>query len=216
MNGVHDLGGMHGFGPVAAEPERSEPVFHADWEATVLSSMLGTTRLRQWNVDEFRRNIEQLPPVDYLTFSYYEKWLAALERLVVEHGLVTEQELRTGQVQGPRLDPAQLPAAWEPSFDPPPTMPRFTVGELVRVRNRHPHAHTRAPRYVRGHVGRVEAYVGGEPLPEAASMGRLDVQHLFRVRFEAAELWGEDAVGNDPVYLELWESYLEAAGEGSR
>ena len=111
MNGVHDLGGMHGFGPVAAEPEREEPVFHADWEPMVLSSMLGTTRLRQWNVDEFRRNIEQLPPVDYLRLSYYEKWLAALERLVVEHGLLTEQELATATVQGPRLDPAQIPAA---------------------------------------------------------------------------------------------------------
>ncbi|MCC6434070.1 MAG: nitrile hydratase subunit beta [Acidimicrobiales bacterium] len=213
MNGVHDLGGMHGFGPVAAEPEREEPVFHADWEPMVLSSMLGTTRLRQWNVDEFRRNIEQLPPVDYLRLSYYEKWLAALERLVVEHGLLTEQELATATVQGPRLDPAQIPAAWVPSFDPPSSPPAFAAGEPVRVRNRHPHAHTRVPRYARGHVGIVERHVGGEPLPEDASVGVLTVQHLYRVRFEADELWGEDAVGNDPVYLELWESYLEPVGE---
>ncbi len=215
MNGVHDLGGMHGFGPVRAEPERTEPVFHADWEAMVLSSMLGTTRLRQWNVDEFRRNIEQLPPVDYLRWSYYEKWLASLERLVVEHGLVTEQELRTGRVQGPKVDVARIPPAWEPSFDAPAAPPAFADGAVVRVRNRHPLAHTRAPRYVRGRIGRVECHVGGEPLPEQASEGRLDVQHLYRVRFEARELWGPDAVGNDPVYLELWESYLETAEVGA-
>lgn len=212
MNGVHDLGGMHGFGPVVAEPEDAEPVFHADWEPLVLSSMLGTTRLRQWNVDEFRRNIEQLPPVDYLRLSYYEKWLASLERLVVEHGLLTERELATGTVQGPKLDPARIPAAWVPSFEAPASAPAFRPGGAVRVRNRHPFAHTRVPRYARGHVGTVERHVGGEPLPEDASMGVLNVQHLYLVRFEARELWGEDAVGNDPVYLELWESYLEPVG----
>jgi nitrile hydratase len=211
VNGIHDLGGMHGFGPIQAEPEDREPIYHADWEPAVMASVYGTLSLRQWSLDEFRRNIEQLPPADYLTFSYYEKWLASLERLVVEHGLVTPEEL-AGAV-APADGPVAVPEpAWNPSFEPPAQAPAFTVGQAVRVRNRHPLAHTRAPRYVRGRAGAVLAHVGGEPLPEDASAGVCTVEHLYRVRFEAAELWGPDHAGNDPVHLELWESYLEPLG----
>jgi nitrile hydratase beta subunit len=209
VNGVHDLGGMHGFGPVLAEPEDREPVYHAEWEPVVQATMQGTLSLRQWSLDEFRRNIEQLAPADYLTFSYYEKWLASLERLVVEHGLVTAEEL-AGIAEPSATAPPE--PAWHPTFDPPPSEPAFKTGQVVRVRNRHPSAHTRAPRYIRGHRGTVLAHVGGEPLPEDASAGVCTVEHIYRVRFEATELWGPDAAGNDPVHLELWESYLEPLG----
>jgi nitrile hydratase subunit beta len=206
VNGIHDLGGMSGFGPVDAEPERSEPNFHADWEPAVLSGMFGTLRLGRWSIDEFRLTIESSPPLEYLRRSYYEKWLVALEELVVTHGLVTAEELATGRAAEPVV-PDDDP--WRPSFDPPARPPRFVAGEGVRARNRHPSGHTREPRYVRGRVGTVVRHVGGEPLPEDAARGVCTPEHVYLVRFDAHELWGPDAAGDDAVYLELWESYLE-------
>jgi len=206
MNGIHDLGGMTTFGPVDAEPERSEPNFHADWEPFVLSAMYGTLRLRRWSIDEFRATIERSAPLDYLRRSYYEKWLVALEELVVTHGLVTADELAARQVAGP---PASVEPSWNPSFAVPAGRARFTPGQLVRAVNRHPDGHTRLPRYARGRLGTVESPAGAEPLPEDAARGICTPERLYRVRFEAAELWGPDARSADPVYLELWESYLE-------
>lgn len=206
MNGIHDLGGMAGFGPVAAEPERTEPNFHADWEPAVLSSMYATLRLRRWSIDEFRLTIERSAPLDYLRRSYYEKWLVALEELVVRHGVLSAEELASGRASTP---PSPNEHPWTPSFEPPDAPARFTDGQAVRAVNRHPAGHTRAPRYVRGRVGTVVCAVGAEPLPEDAAAGVCTPQRLYLVRFEAAELWGPDGGGNDAVYLELWESYLE-------
>lgn len=209
MNGLHDLGGMHGFGPIAAEPQESEPVFHHDWEPLVLSVALSTLRLRRWSLDEFRHTIENQPPLSYLRRTYYEKWLAALEELVVSHGLVTPDELTTRVAA--HTATSAVEATWTPVFDTPDTKPAFTPGHRVRVANRHPRGHTRQPRYVRGRVGTVLRHVGGEPLPEQAARGVCETEHLYVVRFEAAELWGADA-GQYAVYLELWESYLELVG----
>lgn len=209
MNGIHDLGGMTGFGPVDAEPERTEPNFHADWEPAVLSAMLGTLRLRRWSIDEFRATIERSAPIDYLRRSYYEKWLTALEELVVVHGLATAEEVAAGRVLG--AAPTAAGTAWNPSFEAPAVPPRFAEGDRVRAVNRHPARHTREPRYVRGRVGTVVRVAGAEPLPEEASVGVCTVEHLYLVRFEASELWGPDGGRRDAVYLELWDSYLEPA-----
>lgn len=209
MNGIHDLGGMTGFGPVDAEPERTEPNFHADWEPAVLSAMLGTLRLRRWSIDEFRATIERSAPIDYLRRSYYEKWLTALEELVVVHGLATAEEVAAGRVLG--AAPSASGTAWNPSFEAPAVPPRFAEGDRVRAVNRHPARHTREPRYVRGRVGTVVRVAGAEPLPEEASVGVCTVEHLYLVRFEASELWGPDGGRRDAVYLELWDSYLEPA-----
>ena len=209
MNGIHDLGGMTGFGPVDAEPERTEPNFHADWEPAVLSTMLGTLRLRRWSIDEFRATIERSAPIDYLRRSYYEKWLTALEELVVVHGLATAEEVAAGRALGDA--PVGAGATWNPSFEPPAVAPRFAEGDRVRAVNRHPARHTREPRYVRGRVGTVIRVAGAEPLPEEASVGVCTVEHLYLVRFEASELWGPEGGRRDAVYLELWDSYLEPA-----
>lgn len=213
MNGLHDLGGMHGFGSVQAEPQDSEPVFHADWEPAVLASMMTTLRLRHWSLDEFRRSIEVQPPLAYLQRSYYEKWLAALERLVVDHGLLSAEELATGQVSAkPTAGVAPVEGEWRPVFEAPASTPLFTEGQRVRAVNRHPHEHTRQPRYTRGRVGTIVRHVGGEPLPELAAQGVCEPEHLYLVRFEGTELWGDEATaGGDAVYLELWETYLEPA-----
>ena len=85
MNGIHDMGGMQGFGPV--EPEANEPVFHHTWEgrALALNRAMGYARL--WNIDMSRAAIEKMPPDLYLTRSYYAKWLLRLWGFVLEHAI---------------------------------------------------------------------------------------------------------------------------------
>jgi len=103
MNGVHDMGGMHGFGPV----ERDEATFHGQWEKRVhaLNALVRAAGIR--NIDEGRHAIERMAPDAYLRSSYYERWLAALEALLTERGLVTTAELdvRAGEyLSGERED----------------------------------------------------------------------------------------------------------------
>src|SRR5258708_2398625 len=95
MNGVHDLGGMHGMGPI--QYEHDEPVFHEPWEARVYALNKAMGAWRRWNLDAWRYDIETLPPADYLRMSYYQKWFAALEKRVVKYGFVTEEELASGK-----------------------------------------------------------------------------------------------------------------------
>jgi hypothetical protein len=91
VNGVHDMGGMDGFGPV--EPEPNEPVFHEEWEGRVLAINRGCAAWGKWNIDRSRFFIEQLPPARYLGASYYEKWLDRIENLLVDSGMVTREEI---------------------------------------------------------------------------------------------------------------------------
>lgn len=91
MNGVHDMGGMHGFGPVV--PERNEPVFHAEWERRAFALTLAMGAWGRWNLDMSRFAREQMPPAEYLGSGYYDKWLFGLEKLLVEHGFVTREEI---------------------------------------------------------------------------------------------------------------------------
>jgi nitrile hydratase len=97
MNGVHDLGGMHGFGPISPEP--NEPVFHHDWERRVFGVMIATFGGGHYNVDQFRHAIERMGSVEYLSGSYYEHWLSSLETLLTEHGVITKDELAARQEQ---------------------------------------------------------------------------------------------------------------------
>ena len=91
MNGIHDLGGMHGFGPIVRE--KDEPVFHADWERRVFGLLTATLALRKWNIDEFRHAIERMGAAHYLESSYYEHWLHAIETLLIEKGVISRTEL---------------------------------------------------------------------------------------------------------------------------
>src|SRR5215831_3104750 len=139
MNGVHDMGGMDGFGRV--QPEVNEPVFRADWERRVLALVVSVLTLTGRNMDEFRHAIERIPPARYLTSSYYERWLQAAETLLVERGLVTDAELKS--LVEPQQSSVALPAV------PPTALPanariraRFKPGDRVRVRSLHPPGHT--------------------------------------------------------------------------
>jgi nitrile hydratase subunit beta len=222
MNGAHDLGGMHGLGPINPEPEAEEAVFHAAWESRVFALNLAAGALGQWNLDISRHAREHQHPVDYLRHSYYENWLVGLEKLLIERGLVTAEELATGKAAEPahgdirkRLLKAEQVAtaiAQGSSVALPIAIPaRFQAGDRVRARNRHPTGHTREPRYVCGRLGVIHAHHGAHILPDRSAEGVRESQHLYSVRFEASELWGESATGRSAVYVDLWEDYLEPA-----
>jgi nitrile hydratase len=222
MNGGHDLGGMHGLGPINAEPEKQEPVFHADWERRVFGMVRAMGALGRWNADMSRFSRERQHPVDYLRHSYYENWLAGLVKLLVENGLVTPQELASGRAEGSakeelcrrRLRPEDVPAnlvRGAPVNVPMEAPPRYHVGDRVRALNRHPLGHTRAPRYVRSRVGVIHEHHGAHVLPDLNAEGTRVGRHLYTVRFEARALWGADADARNSVYVDLWEDYLEPA-----
>lgn len=213
MNGVHDLGGMHGFGPVIREP--IEPVFHADWERRVFALRLGLWGSGRANGDEMRHAIERMEPARYLSTSYYEHWLYALETLLVEKGIISRAELESAAA-GPLAEPAQ--AACQNSRrsgersrqQRGARRARFKPGDRVLARNLNPAGHTRLPRYARAKPGVVLRDLGVFTFPDTHAHGAgRKPQHAYTVRFEARDLWGKEAGKRERVHVDLWEDYLE-------
>jgi nitrile hydratase subunit beta len=219
MNGVHDMGGMHGFGPVL--PEADEPVFHAPWEGRVLGMNRLMGAWRRWNIDSGRHSIERLPPADYLRFSYYEKWLEAMINRMLATGMITPEELASGHkaagtaVASPPVTPETVSDIVNATLSyqrDAGVNPRFAAGDHVRARNINPEGHTRLPRYARGRRGVIERAHGAHVFPDSnAHFAGEAPQTLYTVRFAAQELWGETANAVDQVSLDLWEDYLEPA-----
>jgi nitrile hydratase subunit beta len=217
MNGIHDMGGMQGMGPI--EYEKSEPVFHAPWEGRVLAMMRAVTATGKLE-GGLRPPIESLTAFEYLRMSYYEKWLTSLTVRMVASGLVTRAEIENGHAaEGSGKSVPALSAADAPAFMrriPPmrkdQVAPRFQIGQHVRARNINPVTHTRLPRYVRGKAGTIERDRGVATLPDTYLYGLGEKpQHVYSVRFSARELWGDQASAQDAVYVELWDDYLEPA-----
>lgn len=222
MNGMHDMGGMTCFGPVRREED--EPVFHADWERRVFAVAHAALAF-VGPVDRLRHAIERIDPVEYLTTSYYEHWLAGTETLLKEFGYVTDEEIESGRVAHVKETPQPPPNA-----DMVEALVRggapanrhegriesaFKVGDQVRARNLEIPGHTRLPRYVRGKVGVIAAHHGSHVFPDtlAHDLGE-NAQPLYTVRFEARELWGDNVDRRDCVYIDLWEDYLKKITEG--
>lgn len=210
------MGGMHGMGPVAPEPD--EPVFHACWEARVHALNLASPT--RTNIDAGRHRLELIPPADYLRMSYYEKWLTRLEALLLAGGFVTAQEMASGRAdpKAAKATPVRTAADVPAALTAPYSYIRevgsaaFEVGERVRARVINPTGHTRLPRYVRGRLGVIEGRRGAHVFPDSHAHGQgEDPRHLYSVRFDARELWGPDASPRDSVRLDLWEPYLERA-----
>jgi nitrile hydratase beta subunit len=207
MDGVHDMGGLEGFGSVQAPP--SEPVFHEDWERRAFRvSMATMMALRPGGA--FRHSIERMDPAHYLASSYYEHWLTAVATLLVDAGLTTNNALderADGHFPLSRPDRGTPPAAPEPHR----TEPRFNVGDRVRVREWHPLGHTRAPRYVQGKRGIVSRIDTPQHVPDFEAHGGGQVlDPTYSVRFSPRELWGEGGTDGATVNVDLWERYLEA------
>jgi nitrile hydratase len=219
MNGVHDMGGMHGMGPI--QEERNEPVFHHPWEARVFALRRAMGAWRRWNIDVSRHEVELVPAADHLRMSYYERQFAAFVVLLEKRGFITPAELETGipvaatSVAVPALSAdkaAELIAKGAPTSRDAPVAPRFQAGQRVRARNINPPGHTREPRYVRGKLGTIHRDHGVFVFPDtnAHFLGE-NPQHVYSVRFAARELWGADAAPQDGVYVDLWDDYLEPA-----
>jgi len=218
MDGIHDMGGMHGFGKV--EPEQDEPVFHAPWEGRTLAlnRAMGYTGI--WTIDQTRAGIERLPPDVYLSSSYYKKWETRLENMIVELGLAGRDELAAGHALRPgkplkrKLTTADVPNTLSRgSFSrPAQAPPLFAAGDKVRTKNIHPATHTRLPRYARGKSGVVEAVRGCHVYPDTVAIGQGEnPQWLYTVVFDGRELWGDATDPSLKVSIEAFEPYLERA-----
>jgi nitrile hydratase len=219
MNSVHDMGGMHGMGPI--EPEKNEPVFHSRWEARVFAINRAVGSFGKWNIDASRHAKEVIPAAQYLRISYYEKFLIGVTELLIKSGLVTRAEVESGKPArgSQKMTPAltvdnvsALVANGVPASRNVPAVPKFRVGQRVRARNINPTGHTRLPRYARGKLGTVERDHGVFVFPDtnAHFLGEKP-QHVYSVRFVARELWGEEASAQDAVYVNLWDDHLEPA-----
>jgi len=208
MDGIHDLGGMSGFGPV--EIERNEPMFHEPWEARAFAlNTLGIRLIGAYNVHEYRHAVERIDPAGYLAAPYYERWFTAVATLLVEKGVVTRAELEARAGGG---FPLARPAAdVRPIRVTPSAQPRFAKGDAVRVRDIHPAGHTRVPRYVRGRRGVVVRASRAFEFPDLAGHALpAHLEHTYHVEFDARELWSDAAERGGTVIVDLWESYLEA------
>jgi nitrile hydratase beta subunit len=219
MNGVHDMGGMDGFGPVEAEP--NEPVFHHDWEGRVMAMVRAVGANGGLNIDMQRFSREMLPPEVYLRSSYYKKWFLAFERTLIERGMVGEDEVAAGHTlrESMPLKRGTFSLTDVPrvetrgSFAREPQAPAvFKPGDRVRARNINPVTHTRLPRYVRGHTGVIERNNGCHVFPDSAAHGHGDnPQWLYTVVFDGRDLWGADTDPTVKVSIDAFEPYLEPA-----
>jgi nitrile hydratase subunit beta len=212
VDGVHDLGGMHGFGPVRT-PDGGL-THHEPWEtrAQAVAAMSGGAR---------RPAIESLDPATYLASSYYVRWLLAAEATLVAGGKVDQADLDRWRAtfeadpESPRpvhVDPAvvEMIRGIPPHSHGAAATTEFSVGDPVRVRRMRPEAHHRCPRYLRGAVGEVETVLGADPVPgEAEDV----VESCYTVRFSSVDLFGDQTDAGEPPYtllIDLWERYLEA------
>jgi nitrile hydratase len=216
IDGIHDMGGMHGFGEVVVPG--SEDVFHADWERRVfvLNMLTGFERLRRNNG---RATREEMEPARYLDAGYYERWLWSTERGLLDAGTIAEGEieawmerLRAGEDVPARRDPELarrfLAALAGGERLPPPTAPTFAVGDRVRALRMHPAGHTRLPRYLRGVTGVVDAVTAEDRLPDIP--GDHPVEPVYTVRFASRDVFGDLDEPPFSIVADLWQSYLEA------
>ena len=218
MEGAHDMGGVAWSGPV--EPEPDEPVFHAPWERRAFAITMAMAMPGGWNIDMSRFARENRPPGEYLSKSYYQIWLAGLQRLMLERGLIASDEIEAAKPLHPAkpvariLTPAGVAAVLHrggPTDREARSPALFAIGDRVRTKVIHPPTHTRLPRYVRGHVGTIEMLHGVHVFPDSNSLGNEDPQWLYTVTFDGRELWGQDGDSSVKISVDAWESYLEPA-----
>lgn len=210
-----DLGGQSGHGHVT--PEAEGELWHADWEPRAMALTVAMGATGSWNIDMSRSARETLP--NYARLSYYQIWVAALEKLLIDRRLVRRAELSRGKLLDPALPvsrvlkPENVAAALaqgSPTERPASSKARFAVGDRVRMRNAKVSHHTRLPGYVRGKAGRVEAVLGAHVFadPHAHGLGE-QPQWLYTVSFEAGELWPGDEAASHCVCVDAWEPYLQ-------
>ena len=209
MDGIHDLGDREGFGQIEHETDRE--TFHARWESRVFAmAQMGFAIGAFRNVDHFRHAIERINPIAYLEDGYYGRWLGGLETALVEAELLPAEGVSTRaarpvpQPEFPAHE-TRAPTAGREL----PSAAAFPVGTRVRAAPHGKPGHTRLPAYARGRVGTVVAQHGGWVFPDTNAHGAGEQpQHLYTVRFDGDELWGENSDPDLEVCIDLFESYL--------
>ena len=222
MNGIHDMGGMHGMGPI--EVQEDERPFHAEWEGRAWGLIRAAGAFGPARRRNFRYEHEILPPAEYLQMRYYERFIRLLVDRLIAAKFLTQAELDSGRADpaSPRFTPRVTPAMVAEQAtrrrslrrDDLTIQPRFKVGQGVRARNINPVGPTRLPRYMRAHRGTILTDHGVFDLQDTDADGYTlpnRAQHVYTVSFTARELWGDTANARDTVHAELWEDYLERA-----
>jgi len=220
MDGIHDLGGRQGFGPI--DVDEPEEQWHAQWEARTRCAInsMGKADLPAWNIDWFRHVREMMDPVHYLSRPYYDQWLQAYAAMMVHDGVATVEEIATGKST---FKPEGLSEPMRPEdvtstvlgirdfvrkIDQPP---RYAAGDSIRTNEHGAQGHTRLPAYARGKTGVIEDLHDAHIFPDRAAFGEEVSEHLYTVSFALGDLFAESKGSKDRVALNLWESYLEPA-----
>lgn len=214
MDGIHDLGGKQGHGPIPVTS--GDAPFSHEWERRMWA-LARSGIAHRITIDWFRHGLERMVPADYLSFPYFKKWATNYAMLMVDNGEVTMEELLAGHTDRRKDPPAALPLdqmlerqkgghiSFARDVDMPPA---HRVGDTVSTRSHTTANHSRLPQYAQGRTGTIIAHHGGHLLPDRGAEGVHEAEHLYTVEFSARELWGDDAHPADTVTLELWESYL--------
>lgn len=217
MNGAHDMGGMHGFGPIVVKEK--DPVFHADWERRAFALTLAMGATGEWNLDMSRQAREQRPAPDYFQKAYFDIWISAVTTLMQERDLISSSDLKAGRnvtktrplkrvLQADAM--ASTLKAGGPTNRVATQEACFSVGDQVRVTQINPSTHTRLPRYVRGQSGVIERVHGCHVFADSHAIGKgEDPQWLYTVSFKGPDIWGADADPLSVIYVDAWEPYLE-------
>ncbi len=212
-----DLGGRPITGVIVPEPEGD--LFHAVWEPRALAITLAMGATGSWTIDASRAARETLP--DYADLSYYQIWIKALEKLMLERGLVEIDELAAGERKHPPVGVANVLRAaavaatlarGSPTSRPAATAARFTIGQAVTTRASAVDHHSRLPAYVQGKRGVIERIHGSHVFAETNAHGLGEQpQWLYSVVFDGRELWGDLAQTGVGVSIDAWEPTLESA-----
>ena len=208
MDGVHDLGGMQGFGPVEVEPD--EPIFHDEWEARMFAVAGGALGAGGFNSPMFRHAIERMDPGHYLTSSYFEHWLTAVATLLVEEGMISRDDLDARVSPFPLSRPPTVDADDVDAVSPRgsrasrPATPCVSATLTPAVTPGAPDTCAVAAVSSPHRRGGADPRGGGAP-------PRTRAEQTYGVRFDATELWSDAAEANAPVYVDLYEQYLEPA-----
>jgi nitrile hydratase len=217
LDGIHDLGGMQGFGRVEVEPD--EPTFHHEWEGRTFALAGGALGTGQFNTSMFRHAIERMEPAHYLGSSYYEHWLTAVTTLLTESDVVTTDELEARVSPFPRALSARVTGDDLSRFAAAATAPAtpFATGDRVRVRDVRFAGHSRCPGYVRGHVGTIVARGPDAPRAEdEAHLASRVTEPTYTVQFDTDELWPGEAEPNTVVVVDLYAHYLTTTSGDER
>jgi nitrile hydratase len=203
MNGIHDMGGMQGYGPMP--PHDDERPFHNAWEPLSYAVAILAAEKKFWTFDAGRHAIERIPARQYVNMTYFERVLCGMVSLSIEHGLVTKEELEEragGNVPvSSAMGPAQAARTNHPGFE---------IGDRVVVRDISPTGHMRAPRYIHGKIGTVVRRTPLAGFPgEAGHRLPAHQEPCYHVRFAASDLWGEAEPGAS-VVVDVFQSYLDS------